>query len=70
MKTLIKKKITISETDNLILLCNSKSKLSNYKLSVNELEYIKKKQKDGEEIVKINQYSRYFFDLPKNKDGK
>ncbi len=61
MKTLIKKKTTISETDNLILICNSKSKLSNYKLSANEFDYIKKKQKDGEEIVTINQYSRHIF---------
>ena len=40
MKTLIKKKTTISDKDNLILLCDKKSKLSDFNLSKQELEYI------------------------------
>ena len=48
MKTLIKKKTTISDKDNLILLCNKKSKLSEFNLSKQELDYIKKEQQDKE----------------------
>ena len=71
MKTLIKKKITISDKDNLILLCNSKSKLSAFNLSKPELDYIKKEQKKKKEIVKINQYTRYLFVvLPKKENDK
>ena len=46
MKTLIKKKTTISDKDNLILLCDKKSNLSDFKLSKHEIGYIKKEQKD------------------------
>ncbi|MEC9209281.1 MAG: leucyl aminopeptidase [Bacteroidota bacterium] len=68
MKTLIKKKTTISNNDNLILLCNSKSKLSVFSLSKQELDYIKNKQKDKKEIVEINQYRRRIFVvLPKKE---
>ena len=71
MKTLIKKKITISDKDNLILLCNSKSKLSTFNLSKPELDYIKKEQKKKKEIVEINQYTRYLFVvLPKKEKDK
>ena len=61
MKTLIKKKTTISDKDNLILLCDIKSKLSDFHLSKQELDYIKKEQKDNKEIVAINQYTRLIF---------
>ena len=61
MKTLIKKKTTISNNDNLILLCNKKSPLSKFILSKQELNYIKTEQKKGEEIVAVNQYIRFIF---------
>ena len=68
MKTLIKKKTTISDQDNLILLCDLKSKLSDFPLSKQELDYIKKEQKDKKEIVAINQYRRHIFViLPKQE---
>ena len=61
MKIRIKKKTTISDKDNLILLCDTKSKLSDFNLSKQELGYIKKEQKDKKEIVAINQYGRHIF---------
>jgi len=61
MKTLIKKQTTISETENLILLCDTKCKLSDFNLSKQELAYIKNQQKDKKEIVAINQYKRHIF---------
>ena len=51
MKTLIKKKTTISNKDNLILLCNKKNKLSDFRLSRKELDYIKSEWKYKKEIV-------------------
>ena len=66
MKTLLKKKTTISNKENLILLCNKKSKLSDFKLSKKELIYIKNEQNNKKEIIEINQYERYvFIVLPK-----
>mgnify|MGYP001240669753 CR=1 FL=1 len=61
MKTLIKKKTTISNKDNLILLCNLKSKLSEFNLSKVELNYIKTEKESKKEIIEINQYERYIF---------
>ena len=58
MKTIIKKKITISEKDNLIILTNKISNLSDFNLSNSEISYIKKEIKDDKEIITINQYSR------------
>ena len=46
MKTIIKKKTTISEKDNLILLCNKKSNLSDFNLTQAELSHIKNKFKN------------------------
>ena len=57
MKTFIKKKTTISNKDNLILLCNKTSNLSDY-LTGQELNYIKKENK---ELIIINQYTRCLF---------
>jgi leucyl aminopeptidase len=68
MKTIIKKKTTISNKDNLILLCDSKSKLSDFSLSKQELNYIKTAQKDKKEIVEINQYGRYVFVILPKKE--
>jgi hypothetical protein len=61
MKTLLKKKTTISEKDNLIILCNSNTDLSLKFLSKPELEFIKQEQKKHKEIVEINQYRRLIF---------
>ena len=58
MKTFIKKKTTISNNDNLILLCTKNSNLSEYNLTDNELNYIKKEET---ELIIINQYSRHIF---------
>ena len=68
MKTLIKKKTTISDKDNLILLCDKKSNLSDFNLSKQELDYIKKEQKDNKEIVAINQYGRHIFIILPKKE--
>jgi leucyl aminopeptidase len=61
MKMIIKKKRTISDKDNLILLCDLRSSISNFNLSKNELDYIKKEHKKSKEIVIINQYKRLIF---------
>ena len=61
MKTLLKKKTTISEKDNLIILCHSNTDLSLKFLSMPELEFIKQEQKKHKEIVEINQYKRLIF---------
>ena len=58
MKTLIKKKTTISTKDNLIFLCGNKSKLSAFNFSKKELTFIKKQQKAKNEIIELNQYER------------
>ncbi len=58
MKTLIKKKTTISAKDNLILLCENKNKLSAFNFSKKELAFIKKQQQAKKEIIELNQYER------------
>ena len=68
MKTLIKKKTRISDKDNLILLCDTKSKLSDFNLSKQELGYIKKEQKDKKEIVTINHYGRHIIVILPKKE--
>tara|TARA_B100000700_G_scaffold327624_1_gene442737 strand:- start:2309 stop:3727 length:1419 start_codon:yes stop_codon:yes gene_type:complete len=71
MKTIIKKKTTISEKDNLIILCNKKSNLSDFNLHESELKYIKNKLSQSEEIVNINQYSRFIsIVVPKKNENK
>jgi leucyl aminopeptidase len=69
MKTLIKKKTTISNADNLILFCDKKSKFSSFNLSKSELEFVKKQWKEKKEIVSINQYNRLIF-IVNPKDEK
>ena len=61
MKTLIKNKTTISNKDNLILICNQKSNFSDFKLSKQELNYIKKEKNNAKEIISINQYNKRVF---------
>jgi len=68
MKTLLKKKTTISEKDNLIILCNSNTDLSLKFLSKPELEFIKQEQKKHKEIVEINQYRRLIFIVTPKKE--
>ena len=68
MKTLIKKKTTISNSDNLIILCNKNINRSDFNITKEELQYIKKEQQKGKEIVSINQYKRLIFlILPKKE---
>ena len=61
MKTLIKKKTTITDKDNLILLCDKKNNLKSFGFSKSELGFISKEQKDKKEIVVVNQYNRLVF---------
>ena len=71
MKTLLKKKTTISNKENLILLCNKKSTLSDFNLSKKELEYVKKEEKNKKEIIEINQYERVVFIVfPKKSENR
>ena len=63
MKMLIKKKTTISKSDNLIILANRKSTLSTFGLSKKELDYINNTTKKKKELVSINQYDRHIFVL-------
>jgi leucyl aminopeptidase len=68
MKTLIKKKTTISDTNNLIILYNTNINLSDFKITKQELHYIKKEQQKEKEIIAINQYTRHIFlILPKKE---
>ena len=67
MKTLIKKKTTISDQDNLILLCDLKSKLSDFPLSKQELDYIKKIKK-GDTIM-IVEAMKTMNHVPSTADG-
>ena len=70
MKTLLKKKTTISNKENLILLCNKKSALSNFKLSQKELDYVKREMKNKKEIIELNQYKRsVFIVIPKKEEN-
>ena len=61
MKTIIKRKLSFSNNDNLILICNKKNKLSKFKLQDNELKFINKQWQKNEEIIYINQYNRCLF---------
>ena len=68
MKTLIKQKRTISNKENLILLCSSNNKLSKYNFTNKELAFIKKEQKNKSEIIELNQYERYVFLVSPKKE--
>jgi len=70
MKTIIKNKQAFSDKDNLILLCNKESDLSAFSISKDELNYIQKKQKEGKEIITINQYSRLVFVVNPKSENK
>jgi len=68
MKTLIKKKTTISDKDNLILICDKKINLKSFDFSKSELGFIEKQQKEKKEIIAINQYSRMIFVVNPKKE--
>ena len=72
MKTILKKKKSFSEKDNLILLTNKKQNLSKLNFSEREIKYIKKELKNEKEIISINQYDRFvslvFPKTDKNKN--
>ena len=71
MKTIIKNKNTISKKDNLIILANKNTKLASYDLNSDEKNYIKSQQKNKQEIIVINQYSRKIIIVNpnENKEG-
>ena len=71
MKTIIKNKNTISKKDNLIILANKNTKLASYNLNSDERNYVKSQQKNKQEIIVINQYSRKIIIVNpnKNKEG-
>ena len=58
MNTIIKNKNTISEKDSIIILSNKKTKISNIELSKDEIKFILEQQKNNQEIITLNQYSR------------
>ena len=70
MKTIIKNKNTISEKDNIIILSNKKSKLTNFNLSSDEIKYVNKQQKRNKEIIILNQYTRKIIIInPEDKNN-
>ena len=58
MNTIIKNKNTISKKDSIIILSNKKTKISNIELSKDEKKFILQQQKNNQEIITLNQYSR------------
>ena len=72
MKTILKKKKSFSEKDNLILLTNKKQNFSKLNFSEKEIKHIKKELKNEKEIITINQYDRFvsivFPKTDKNKN--
>ncbi len=61
MTTLIKKKTTISEKDNLVLLIATNSDLSSFNLNDAEHSFIKEELSNDKELISINQYNRLLF---------
>ena len=59
MKTILKKKRSFSEKDNLILLTNKTQNFSELNFSEKEIKHIKKELKNEKEIITINQYDRF-----------
>ena len=71
MKTLLKKKTTISNNDNLVILSHPKGKLFDNLFSKKELSFIKKEENDSKQIIEINQYERIIFIvIPKVENDK
>ena len=72
MKTILKKKKSFSEKDNLIFLTNKKQNFSKFNFSEREIKHIKKELKNEKEIITINQYDRFvslvFPKTDKNKN--
>ena len=44
--------------NDIIILSNKKSKLTNFNLSSDEIKYVIKQQKSNKEIIVLNQYTR------------
>lgn len=71
MKTILKRKTTITNNDNLILLVKKDSDLSFLKLNNLEKKYLKDQWKGKKEITYINQYRRWLqLILPKQEKDK
>ena len=71
MKTILKKKKSFSEKDNLILLTNKKQNFNELNFSKKEIKHIKKEMKNEKEIITINQYDRYVsLIFPKTEKNK
>ena len=69
MNTIIKKKKSFSNSENLIILCKKNSTISHYGLLSTELNFIQKKKKDNTEIIFINQYNRLVFIVIAKKEN-
>ena len=74
MNTIIKKKDTFSNKENLIIICNKLTLLHEFKLTDLELSYVEKKWKAEEELIFVNQYFRSVLiikeKVEKNKSKK
>ncbi|MAO72110.1 MAG: peptidase M17 [Flavobacteriales bacterium] len=71
MTTILKKKKSFSEKDNLILLTNKKQNFSELNFSDKEIKHIKKELKNEKEIITINQYDRFVsLIFPKTQKNK
>ena len=74
MNTIIKKKDTFSNKENLIIICNKLNLLHEFKLTDLELSYVEKKWKAEEELIFVNQYFRSVLiikeKVEKNKSKK
>ena len=71
MKTILKKKKSFSEKDNLIFLTNKKQNFSELNFSEKEIKHIKKELKNEKEIITINQYHRFVsLVFPKTYNNK
>ena len=74
MNTIIKKKDTFSNKENLIIICNKLNLLHEFKLTNLELSYVEKKWKAEEELIFVNQYFRSVLiikeKVEKNKSKK
>mgnify|MGYP001342403288 CR=1 FL=1 len=58
MKTILKKKASISEKDNLILIVNKNSNINSYNFSKSEIQHIQSQINKEIIITNINQYNR------------
>ncbi len=66
----ISKQALVKENEALVVLSNNINQLTDFQLTDNELDYIKKAQERKEKLIAINQYSRWVFIqfLPEKED--